>query len=125
MQSGNSARITNTLGTVQVRAAFGRGRVCDKEAWHLLNVMLSGEGIEIRSFIRRARFSPAFRSLYDTLAGQMVLKASTSIACAHIKALIHLQSRGRGHTTTKNYALHVKWKRFRIPGYLEDSLCFF
>lgn len=65
------------------------------------------------------------RSLYGMCVAQMVLKASTSITCAHIKAIIHLQRRERGHTIIKNYVLYVKWKTFRIPGYLEDILCFF
>lgn len=55
----------------------------------------------------------------------MVLAARTSTICAHIKALIHFQSRGRDHPTIKKYILRVKWKTLKIPGNLEDVLCFF
>lgn len=81
---------------------------CVKKAWHFLNDASRLEGTEIRAWIHRACFSSAFTFLYDKWAGQMVLAASTSITCAHIKDLIHLQSRGRSHPTIKKYVLHVK-----------------
>lgn len=43
----------------------------------------------------------------------MVLAASTTITCAHMKALVLFQSRGRGHPTIKKYILHGKGRNLK------------
>lgn len=94
---------------------------CGGEAWHYLNMMLPGW--------REQRSGPGFTgpaSLRHSHSLWCVGKTNGPCSpCAHIKALILFQSRGRGHPTIKKYILHVKWKTFRIPGNLEDTLCFF